>query len=358
FIEKAIPKDMIGKEIECVVEYCKSDYGEINAYSSNLIDGIDVEVTYTTSNICNVFDYKFLYGRPFTQNDVEAVAKKAFITESYAKKMFGKSDAVGEIIKLNSTNYNICGVIADISKVTTLSYSNVWVPVTCDAEYGISTFGETQMLSKFNTIILARSKNDIPKIKMEINKKIKQINSSLKGIKLKNYGQPDTHFYSIFRAHSNSMPKIGENIRSILLTLLSLLLIPTVSLAGIIASGIDNRLEELGIRKAFGASRSRLMIQIIVENLLLTFIGGVLGLFISYIIVWGTAGWLLQIVDFSYDFPIEMDRVLITPIMLFNPIIFIITFIITLVLNLLAVIIPAAIVLHKNIIYSLTADKK
>ncbi|MEG0518563.1 MAG: FtsX-like permease family protein [Bacteroidales bacterium] len=355
FIETVFPQDALLPEIECVVEYSKEDK---MIYSQEVPEGIKATVHYTTTDICKVFDYRFLYGAPFTRDDVVTAAKKIFITKSYARRLFATEDAVGKTMTLDFDSYTVCGVVKDISGITPVSYANIWVPITCMDGYGISNFGELQVLGDLSVIILARSSKDVIKIKEDVAGKIKQINSSLSGVRLENYGQPDTHFYSIFRRSSNSFPKLKEHFTNILLMLMALLLVPAVNLAGIIASGMEGRLEELGIRKAFGASRGKLLWQILCENLLLTLMGGFLGLFLSYLIVWGATENILQIVNYASDFSLDTNEIFVTPGMLFNPIVFIMTFLVCLLLNTLAATIPAAISLRKDIIYSLTSDKK
>ena len=59
-------------------------------------------------------------------------------------------------------------------------------------------------------------------------------------------------------------------------------LVPALNISGLNASHIQDRMEEIGIRKAFGAPRSTLFIQIFIENLLLMFPGSVAGLLFSY----------------------------------------------------------------------------
>lgn len=358
FVNTVFPDGNLPQEIECVAEYGKSDKSSIKVYSGNVPDGVHAAVNYVTANICKVFDYRFLYGMPFTEEEGRAGVKKAFITREYAWKLFGKEDAVGEIVKVNSCDYVVCGVVKEVSNITNTSYGDIWLPITTWNLYGGSYFGNTQMLGSLSVIILARSSAGFPAIKKYVDGRIRQINASLSGSTLSIYGQPDSHFVSIFRKNTNAEPKLWNNFLQIAVILLALLLVPAVNLAGIIASGMERRLEELGIRKAFGASRSRLLWQILCENFLLTFTGGMLGLLISWVIVWYAAGLIFQMADFSDNYEVVIDQAFITSGMLFNIRIFIMAFAVCLLVNLLAAIVPAFLSLRKNIIYSLTCTKK
>ena len=62
-------------------------------------------------------------------------------------------------------------------------------------------------------------------------------------------------------------------------------LLPTVNLVNINVSRIMERASEIGVRKAFGASARTLVGQFIVENVLLTLIGGLIGLVLSLFVL-------------------------------------------------------------------------
>ena len=63
---------------------------------------------------------------------------------------------------------------------------------------------------------------------------------------------------------------VWAQIRYLLLILLVLLLVPALNLSGMIASRMESRLSEMGVRKSFGAGRGGLLSQVMWENLLLT----------------------------------------------------------------------------------------
>ena len=66
---------------------------------------------------------------------------------------------------------------------------------------------------------------------------------------------------------------------------LIVMLLPTINLININVTRIMERSSEIGVRKAFGASSATLVYQFIVENLILTILGGLIGLIFSYIII-------------------------------------------------------------------------
>ena len=139
--------------------------------------------------------------------------------------------------------------------------------------------------------------------------------------------------------------------------LLALLFVPALNLAGMIASRMKRQLSEMGIRKAFGASKASLLMQVFWENLFLTGLGGLLGLLLSYLIVYCGRNWLPDLLSAYSDVIPEGVDSFLTPGMLLNPVVIGITFLVSLILNVLSALIPALHALKKDIVYSLN-DKR
>jgi len=134
----------------------------------------------------------------------------------------------------------------------------------------------------------------------------------------------------------------------IILIILLLLLVPSINLTGMTASRMKKRMEELGIRKAFGAENRTLLMQILYENLLLTFLGGLAGLLGSYSLIYLLKGWLLG--NYNWDGSSLTASIDLSPGMLINPAIFGYTLIFCLVLNLMSALVPAWRALRRPIV--------
>ena len=106
---------------------------------------------------------------------------------------------------------------------------------------------------------------------------------------------------------------------------------------------------EVGVRKAYGATDQSIIRQVLYENLLLTTIGAVIGLALSYLTMSVGYKWVMSIFDKGSDNIVSG----VTTEMLFNPTIIAITMLLTLVLNLMAAIVPTLFALRKSITYSL-----
>ena len=111
---------------------------------------------------------------------------------------------------------------------------------------------------------------------------------------------------------------------------------------------MDSRMEEIGVRKAYGAANRQIITQVLWENMLLTLLGGLAGLLLSYLIVVTSSNWILTLFD---SFVMNPGREMtITFEMLFNPVVFGSALLFCVLLNLISALIPTVWSLRRNII--------
>ncbi|MDR2920324.1 MAG: ABC transporter permease [Tannerella sp.] len=304
------------------------------------------DVSYTDERFWKVFDFRYLTGKPFTEEDVQSGIKKAVINESLARGLYGTTDVIGKPVLISYTEYIICGVVSNVSTLAEAAYAEVWLPHTT------TTFHKNEQtentLGSFHCYILAHSKADFQKIQEEAEHSMKLFNANLKDGEYKLNGQPETLLLQIYR-RGNEQANVSHIILRYAIVLSILLLVPAINLSGMTLSRMRKRLPEIGVRKAFGATTISLILQILYENLVLTIMGGILGLIISYLAVTLMNDWLL-----STDTSNLRDGVAsINAEMIVNPMVFIYAFLFCLVLNLLSAGIPAWRTSRENIVYAL-----
>jgi putative ABC transport system permease protein len=304
------------------------------------------DVIYTDERFWQVFNFRFLGGKPFSEADVQSGIKKAVISEPLARGLYGTADVTGKPVLVSYTEYIICGVVPAISMLAEYAYAQVWLPHTTTTfhkrVYSEDTLGE------FSCYILARSEKDFDGIRKETGRLMEQFNATLQNGAYRLNGQPDSHFVSMYR-RGNKQPDASLIMLRYALILFILLLVPAINLSGITLSGMRKRMPEIGVRKAFGATTVRLLMQILYENLILTVIGGIFGLMVSYLAVTAMSDWLLSTDYVNF----RGGTVSVNAEMIVNPVIFMDAFLFCLLLNLLSAAIPAWRVSGKNIVYAL-----
>lgn len=236
----------------------------------------------------NVMDFTFIEGKPFTKADFDSAITVAVISESTAKKLFGTTDAVGRTFSINHADYRVCGVVRDVTNLAKLAYANIWIPFTTTNVAKTSWCGYMGSLS---AVILAKDPSDFPAIREEYERLFAKLGDEAKvdGWKFILRERPYTQEVHAATPWANEGPDMESARRSRLIVYLILLIVPAVNLSSMTHSRLQRRREEIGVRRAFGATRTSIISDIFVENLIITVIAGLIGLILSVIfaLVWG-----------------------------------------------------------------------
>lgn len=298
-------------------------------------DQFKTMVMSTDANFWKMFQFSFIHGNGYLQADFESGIRKVVLSETMARKIFGKTDVINLSVMVNEIEYNISGVVKDVSSVMSLVYADIWVPYTTLSSV-TETSNAENIVGTLQVYILAKEPADFPKIRKEMEQKRLLYNTTLKEYKYEfRDGIPYTQKEFVLR-EMDYREKPHVLMWKYSLIGLIFLLVPAVNLSGLTSSRMRKRISELGIRKAFGANRNTLISQVLVENLLLTFTGGIVGLILSYILILGLKGLLL-----GPNYYTNMNiNVKLDPGMMINFPIFIYAFIVCVLLNLLSAFFP------------------
>ena len=310
------------------------------------------DLRYTDAGFWQLFEFELLQGKPYPQEAVHSGLQEAVVSASLARQLFGTTEVVGQTLQLNYVPYRICAVVGDVSVMAEASHADVWAPYT-----STTTLYDNNTEALIGTVmcyILAHSSADFPAIRAEVERNVGKLNASKQDWELVLAGQPDTRLDQL--AHDNgafSEAHTGLLVLRYSLIVLLLMLVPAINMSGLTQSRMRQRMEELGVRRAFGATRGALVGQILLENLWQTLIGGVIGFGLSYAAVVGLSGWLLDTGETIGG----LGQVFVGADMLFNPLIFLLAFVACLVLNLLSAGIPAWRAANNPIVESLSIHR-
>lgn len=315
-------------------------------------DGLSVNSCWVNSGFWNVFTFNFIAGSPFSKADVQSIKRDVVISKYTSEQLFATTQSIGKMLEMNGEEYRVCGVVANVSSATPVTAADIWLPITLQPDAVTNSIPDWYTGGVEYYMLPQEGKKEY--LKLEIVRAFDEIDAASENYKHDLMGQPDDYWISTLREWSNIAPDLWEVIKEVGLTLLALILIPAINLSGMISSRMNKRMCELGVRKAYGATRGNLIKQVLWENLLLTCIGGALGLLLSFLIVLTSSNWILSIFN---DFVTEGVRTSITPEMIFNPAIFFIAFGVCIVLNLISALIPTLNAMRHTIVYSLNTQK-
>lgn len=313
-------------------------------------------VKYTDPNFFRLFEFEFLDGKPFSEADLASGIRNVVLSDRMARRIFGRTDVVGQTFKQDFKESKVVGVVREGSYLLPASYGQIYMPYSCLPGYDSNNDG-SHKVGTYVVYFKVRQKEDMPKLYAEVNELVRKYNTSQKEYTVDIFHQPDPYWQTWFREGNTNEIDWASVIKLYGGALLALLLVPAINLSGMISSRMDDRLAEMGIRKAFGANRKQLLNQVLWENLLLTCIGGLMGLIVSWGLLVLGRNWVFSLFDKYPTVISDGVDVAVNPQMLFSPLMFCVTFAFCLILNLLSAWWPTWRSLHKDIIDSLNEKK-
>ena len=235
---------------------------------------------HTDGEFWRIMNFEFLEGGPFTVEDDHDGRRVAVINATTRERFFDGEPAVGKTFRFDGGNIRVVGVVEDVPMPRFMAFAEVWLP-------NGTLKGDRwrhDVMGDFVAIILARERGDFPAIKAEFQSRLGQVQlpSDFESL----YAGADTMFESWARILSSDHQESSNTLllRGIMVgAMLLFMLLPTVNLVNINLSRIMERASEIGVRKAFGASSRTPVGQFVVENVVLTLVGGLLGLLFSAI---------------------------------------------------------------------------
>ncbi|MFH0749350.1 MAG: ABC transporter permease [Candidatus Gottesmanbacteria bacterium] len=235
------------------------------------IDSATYEYAATTADVFDVMNLEIEHGVSFTKSDVEKGAKKVVLGPKVAEKIFGSVEGVvGKTVKIKELVFTVVG-IAKAKGGGGLGAPSVdehiYFPHT--AAYSFNPTKKYMML-----YIKAANETVIPTIKEDATKTL-----------LKHYKKDD---FSVMEQTEilNTINSIFTILNSVLIAIAAIsLLVGGVGIMNIMYMSVVERIREIGIRRAIGATKKDILYQFLAEAVLLSGIGGTMGLFFSSIVV-------------------------------------------------------------------------
>lgn len=240
-------------------------------------------VEIATSNFFDLLGIQPLLGDTFHQQTSQAPGSMPFVvlSHSFWQQRFGaEASVIGSKLKVNGSEMTIIGVMpAEFTGALGAFSSKMWIPMVMMNV--IDPDSPTRLTSRNENWI-------IPVARMATGASIESVNQEMATIDLKLQAQyPETNEGNTHRAlpYSN-IPFIPQAARSMVVFGASLLvglilLVACSSVAALLLARATERRQEISVRLALGASRFRVVRQLMIENLMLALVASVVGFILS-----------------------------------------------------------------------------
>ena len=221
-----------------------------------------------SATLADIRSIKVVEGRFFTEQEEMSRADVAIIGDDTKTTLFPAGDSpIGKTIKINGVDFTVIGVQERLGSAFGRSQDNsVYIPVTSfNRLYGPGT----------NISVFGRAR---PESGLKMSQSLDLTRVALRNRYHQTPGQPDRF--------DTLTPEAIRGFIDQLLGLVTVVVIPVTCISLVVGGivimnimlvSVTERTREIGIRKALGARRSDVMMQVLIESVLMSFMGGLLG---------------------------------------------------------------------------------
>ncbi len=263
-------------------EYDSVFYGSKSLSSSNIL-GVD-------QNYLDVYGYQITKGRGFSEKDFTDNRKVVLIDKTSASNLFADGDALGKIIEIKGEPFTVIGIVArkETSQPVINSMddyyryaSNDGSGMVCvpDAVWPIIyQFDEPQ-----NVVVRAVSTDDMT----EAGQKTADVLNGYLTV------SDDTIQYKAedLLEQAAQIQEISNSTNRQLIWIASIsLLVGGIGVMNIMLVSVTERTREIGLKKALGAKKKRILTQFLTEAAVLTLLGGLIGVLVGIALAYIISG--------------------------------------------------------------------
>jgi putative ABC transport system permease protein len=244
----------------------------------------------------DAFNVHVTEGRPFNEIEIDQNASVAVIGHKVKQELFGESDALNEYIKIKDRDFRVVGIFPDKGQVSFFNVNElVIIPYTTAQLYllGVDYYHEA-IIKVDSTENVARTVRDIELTLRE------------------SHGITDPEDDDFFVVTQEGVVEQVKTITGALTIFLSsvvaiALVVGGIGVMNIMLVSVTERTREIGLRKALGATERDIMLQFLFEAVILTAMGGIIGILLGGAFSLLAAFVLTNVValDWVFTFPIS-----------------------------------------------------
>jgi putative ABC transport system permease protein len=240
------------------------------------------QVRRTDAAYWKMLDFDLRAGRTIGNDDVKQGRRVAVINEAMAESFFPDQRSLGQLITLDAQTFEVIGVVANEPETSDLAYADVWVPYTA---IEINAYDEQW------------GADGVIMLYVDDCSKQAAVQAELAGSLEQFVYTPDPERFDTATARAETtLDRIANRIMGeaenggsqtsrflggALLLVLLFMLLPALNMTNLNIGRILERVSEIGLRKATGATVRALVAQFMFENIVLTLVGGVVALAVA-----------------------------------------------------------------------------
>jgi len=265
---------------------------EVATYLSNTYQTTVFGVTNFFAQIYDIYPSE---GRLFSDDEIQSNANVAIIGSGIKDQFFSQTDALNEKIKIKDRSFRIIGILPKKGQFSFVNFDNAVI-----APY--STVQQMLGIKYFNRLVIEVDSEQ------NVDATVQDIKITLRNNH--NITDPSKDDFSV-ETQAQAMQMVGTimNVLTMFVAAVAAisLLVGGVGIMNIMLVSVTERTREIGLRKAVGATRNNILSQFLLEAVVLTGLGGIIGIILGSIFSFLTSFGLSKYLNlnWAFSFPIE-----------------------------------------------------
>ncbi|MFH1610546.1 MAG: ABC transporter permease [Patescibacteria group bacterium] len=258
----------------------------------------DVKIMGVTSGYPDIESISFNKGGFFTSTEEDGISRVAVIGYQLAEDFFGQDDPIGKKIKVKKEIFRVIGVIEKRGSVGFENQDNIVVIPLGAAQkviFGINHLHYIAMKvdSEDSVPFVSEQAKDIVRDQHDID-------------------NPDKDDFTVYTTANfiETLSNITNALKFFLSAIAAIsLLVGGVGIMNIMLVAVNERTREIGLRKALGATEKNIQMQFLIESIIVTLLGGIIGIILGALVSGGIAG-VAAYLGYAWGFVITIPSIL------------------------------------------------
>jgi putative ABC transport system permease protein len=225
----------------------------------------------TTPEVLDIRDWLLYSGRSFTQQDVEGATKVCLLGRTVVENLFGGMDPIGQIVRIKNVPFTVIGALTPKGQSTWGQDQDdiIFVPLTTAQKrlFGMQFPGMVRTIA-----VQARGPEVMKEVEEQITDLLRQRH------RIQSNQENDFTVRNLTEVMSSA--EQSAQVMSLLLGAIASisLIVGGIGIMNIMLVSVTERTREIGIRMAVGAKGKDILLQFLIESLVLSLNGGILGI--------------------------------------------------------------------------------